>query len=205
MEEKKYNELFFEFSTIGNELDELSLFFLKKIEEEGRVSHRPNVQWSGVVGAIQESREEKKRIAFLNEPLYRGMSYCKIAFLIMDKIDELVEKALVLQKLKTKDDIEYIAVGKLAFDYATNAAFAWYNYAPDAAELPITIGDQKDVGLWISVKSEVEEQLLRLDLSEELKKQLLLNKNDNDGNTGCLGVFTLFIVSVSSILWALMA
>lgn len=204
MEEKEYNELFLEFSTIGNELNEMSLFFLRKIEEEGRVSHRPKTQWTGIIGAIQDSREEKKRVAFLNEPLYKGMSYAKIALYIMDKVDELVEKALLLQQSKPKDDIKYFAVGKLAFDYATNVAGAWHNYAPDAAELPINIGDQKNVGLWISVKSEVEEQLLRLDLPEELKKQLLPEK-DSSENSGCLGIVAVPAISISSLLYILLA
>lgn len=204
MEEKEFNELFLEFSTIGNELDELSLFFLNKIEEEGRVSHRPTTQWSGIVGAIQDAQEEKKRIAFLKEPLYKDMSYAMIAFFIMDKVDELVEKALRLQQSRPKDDIHYIAVGKLAFEYATNVAGAWHNYAPDAAELPINIGDQKDVGLWISVKSEVEEQLLRLDLPEELKKQLVPEKNNNE-NPGCLGSIAILAISVSSLLLTLIS
>ena len=152
----------------------------------------------------QDAQEEKKRIAFLKEPLYKDMSYAMIAFFIMDKVDELVEKALRLQQSRPKDDIHYIAVGKLAFEYATNVAGAWHNYAPDAAELPINIGDQKDVGLWISVKSEVEEQLLRLDLPEELKKQLVPEKNNNE-NPGCLGSIAILAISVSSLLLTLIS
>lgn len=192
--QKNYNELFLEFSTLGSEMDELSLFLYKKIEEEGRVTHSPKVQWSGIVGAIQDSKEEKKRIEFLNEPLYKGMSFGKIAFFIMDKTDEIVEKAITLQQFKNKTDIEYYAVGKLAFDYTTSAAAAWHNYAPEAAEKPVIIGDQKDVGLWFSVKSEIIEQLTRLDLPNELKKQLQPESKNIDSNIGCLGLIIILAI-----------
>lgn len=200
-QQKDYNDLFLEFSALGSELDELSLFLLEKIEKDGRISHSPKIQWSGVVGAIQESKEEKKRIAFLNDQLYKGMSYAKLAFFIINKTDEIVEKALLLQESTKKSDLEYYSIGELAFNYTTNAAGVWHNYAPEAAETPITIGDQENVSLWLSVKSEIEEQLLRLNLSDDLREQLL-PKNESEGKSaGCLGIIATAIITLSPLLY----
>ena len=197
---RKENDVFLELASLGNELDELSLFLLNKIEKEGRFNYKSNIQWGGIIGAIQDSREDKKRIHFLNEPMYKGMSFAKLAFYIMDKTDKIVEKALVIQENTPKDDIKYHGVAKLAFDFITNAAGAWHNYAPEASEELVNIGDQKDVGLWYSVKSEVEEQLLRLDLPDNLREQLLLEKK-SDNKSGCLGLFVAITVSITSMVW----
>jgi len=159
-------------------------------------------QWNGgIIGAIQDYRQDKRLEKLMNEPICNGLSFYKMAFYIIRETSKMVECQKKIQSLTTPEDSVYYDNVKYIFKAVVGTIEAWYNYSPEAAEASITIGDEKDVALLPTVEYQTKQDLKTLDLPPGLT---IHEEPENSGNSGCLGVVLclafLIIFSVSSII-----
>lgn len=182
-----------------NELDSLST----ELSSLKPVTHRnqSKIQFvSGVLGAIQESREEKRLEKMINEPLIFGQSFYNIALLVIPQAtDYLVERQLKIQQLVNKEDKRYYGFVVDIFNYIDKLTCAWYNYSPDMANETLIIGDEKGA-LAPTVYNWTKESIRKLDLPQNLADHYSEIEKKTSGSSGCLGaMLIMLIVSAASL------
>ena len=150
------------------------------------------ITWvGGILGAVREIRENKRLEKLINAPICREMSFYRYAFHIMQTIEKLVDLQLEIQKNTTSDNSIYFGNITLINEAVNAARNAWYRYSPDMAAAGITIGDEKNVSLGLSVDDYIKTQLGRLQLPDGVHKP---DNTKTTENSGCLGVLLLLIV-----------
>ena len=184
----KINKIIDTFSNISK--------FLRGKEQATYLNHS-KIQWTGgIIGAISEYKEDKRLEKLLNAPLYDDLSFYKMTWFIIEETNKMVDNQLEIQKLCTiKDDIYYGNVKRI-LESTLDIIEAWYNYSPEAAEASLTIGDQKDVGLYATVEYQTKQALKKLDLPPGL---VLKEAPTSTDNSGCLG----FIIGIALLISAL--
>lgn len=180
-----------EIATLCAELHEASI----EIAKLQPVSHLSKVQWTGIIGAVQEYRAGNRLVKMMNAPLYKEWSFYQFGFHIGRTSEKIVESISEIQKNLAKDDERYYGIVSSSLPIVMEAINAWYHYSPDMAEAGITIGDEKDVALGPSIKGWVKDDFAKLDLPDELKA---LQQPEKTGGGGCFGML-LMLLSVGSI------
>lgn len=171
----------------------------EKLSSLSPVTHRTKVQWTGIIGAIQENKENKRLVKLINEPLVDGQSfYCIALNVIPEATDYLVERQLKIQQLVNKDDIRYYVFVVDIFNYIDKLTCAWYNYSPDMANETITIENEKGA-LAPSLYDWTKDEIKKMDLPENLAKHYAEIEKKQSGSSGCLGsMILMFIVSAAA-------
>lgn len=184
-------ELNKEIDTIIEKFSDISRSLRGK--DQASYLNHSKIQWTGgILGAIAEYKQDKRLEKLLNAPIYGDLSFYKMTWFIIDETEKLVDKQLEIQKLSTPEDEVYYGNVKRIFDSLTELIQAWYNYSPEAAEASLTLGDQKDVGLYLTVDYQTKNLLKKLDLPPQLK--LAEDPPVANNSSGCLGVFVSIIV-----------
>lgn len=173
------------------ELHEASI----EIEKFNPVTHLSKVQWTGIIGAVQEYRADKRLIKMMNAPFYKEWSFYQYAFHLGKTAEKIVELILDIQKDLPKEDERYYGIVNSSLPIIMKTVNDWYNYSPDMAEAEITIGDQKNVSLGPSLKAWIKDEFAKLDLPEDLKS---LQEPEKSGGGGCFSVI-LLLLSIGSI------
>lgn len=187
-------ELNKEIDTILEKFSDISRCLRGK--DQASYLNHSKIQWTGgILGAIAEYKQDKRLEKLLNAPIYGDLSFYKMTWFIIDETEKLVDKQLQIQKLSSPEDDIYYGNVKRIFTSLTEVIQAWYNYSPEAAEASLTLGDQKDVGLYLTVEYQTKNHLKKLDLPPELK--LSEDPPVANSNSGCLGVFVGIIVVMS--------
>ena len=157
------------------------------------VSHlsKSKIQFSGgILGGIQEYREGKRLEKFINAPIYKDWTFYTYAIHLIQVAEELVKKQLEVQSATTADDKCYYDNVKLIVTSITMAHKAWFEYSPDMAWEGITIGDEKNVSLELTVDSLTKEEIRKLQLPEGMSFPV----KQESSNGGCLGILLLLIL-----------
>lgn len=141
----------------------------------------------GVLGGIREYREGKRMIKLINEPLYNDLSFYKVSYHIIEKAELLVKNQLEIQSLLTQDDDVYFSNIKPIIESINLCINAWYNYSPDMATEGLTIGDEKNVSLLLTVREYTKEEFIKLNLPSEYEHLRVTTNNGRDSNSGCFG------------------
>ena len=177
-----------------SELDTMS----EKLNSLSPVSHiKAKVQWTGIIGAVQDGIENKRLMKLINEPIVDGQSFFNIAlFVIPQATDYLVERQKKIQQLVDKEDKRYYGFVIDIFNYVDKLTNAWYNYSPDMANELLTIGDQKNVALAPSVYNWTKESIIKLDLPQNVADYYARTEKKQTQSSGCLG--TLIIMFITS-------
>lgn len=160
------------------------------------VSHRSKafLQFNGgILGAVQEYREDKRLVKLINAPISDRWSFYTFAFHIIEETETLVNKVCELQKLLPHDSDEYLKEVQLVISAIEQAKSNWLHYSPDMAVEGIKIGDQDNVSLGMSVDSLTRESFLKMDMPEEMKNSI---KPKEEKNSGCLGLLIALIIPI---------
>lgn len=144
--------------------------------------------YGGIIGTIQDYREEKRLVKLLNAPICKGCSFDAYAFHLIDTTKKLVEKQLEVQKVTTENDDCYFSNVNLIVSSVTIAHKAWFEHSPDMA---CSVGDDKNVPLEHSVDKYTKEEFRKLHLPEGLSFSTIQEST----NGGCLGLLLFFIIS----------
>lgn len=183
---------------LNNEIDKIIQKFSDiacSLRGKDQVSYRNHskIQWTGgVIGAIADYKQDKRLEKLLNTPIYEDLSFYTMTWFIIEETDKMVDYQLEIQKNSTPEDDVYYGNVKKIFDSLSDLIQAWYNYSPEAAEASLTLGDQKDVGLYLTVDYQTKKSLKKLDLPPELK--LTEDPPVANSNSGCLGVLVGFAI-----------
>lgn len=183
---------------ILDKLSELEVLS-SKLSSLTPVSHlsKSKIRWyGGIIGTVQEIRENKRLEKLMNEPLVEGKSFFVIALsVIPEAANYLVERQLKVQQLVGKEDSRYFGLVVDIFNGIEKAICSWYNYSPDMAEASITIGDEKNVALYPSVREFTADYIKKLDLSQNIKDRYEEQKDQQSDSSGCLGSFVILIAA----------
>lgn len=158
------------------------------------VTHLSKVQWSGIIGAVQEVRAEKRMVKLMNAPFYKEWSFYQFAFHIIEQTQKLVEKQLEVQKLVSSDHPSYYDNTRAIALCVKNVIDAWRGFSPDMADASITIGDEKDVALYPTVYCYTKDEIAKLDLPSELRSYKEPIKDDNGGCFGSVFLLCLPLI-----------
>ena len=186
-----------EIDDILSELNEISET-LAKLEPVSHKSKASVVWVGGIPGAIREIKEGKRLENMINAPIYKDKSFYQLAFEIAVYADELSEKQVKIQSLVGKDDARYYEKVDPIVRIVNKTVAVWYQYSPDMADEPITIGNEKNVSLAPSVRKSIKEGLAKMDYPEALQgvKDSLSSKTEN---SGCFGVILILLMLSTSI------
>ena len=171
-----------------------------KLEPVSHLSSSKIQFTGGILGAIQDVKEEKRLVKLINAPIYKEFSFCKFAYHIMAECELLVEKQLEVQKQTSPDNPIYYGNVELIMNSIQSAYDAWYNYSPDMASASITIENVDNVDLNLSVRHYTKEDIGKLDLPPKYKSN---NESISQGNStggGCFGIIVLFIAGTISLI-----
>lgn len=180
-------------------LKEIQLHSSKLLSLEP-VTHlsRSMIQWhGGIIGAVQEHREYKLLVKMLNEPILGEKTFYQLCFWGCRQTEKAVALQLKIQESTSKDDPIYFQKACDIVQICTTFVNAYFHYSPDMASALITVEEEEDVSLGISLQSYVHDELAKLDLPpevEEIKKPL------PSDNSGCLGVFIVMVMGALSLL-----
>lgn len=141
----------------------------------------------GILGSIREYRESKRLEKLINVPICNGWTFYTYTYHLIHTAQELVKKQLEIQNATTVDDECYFGNVKLVVLSIETAHKAWFEYSPDMAW---GINDKNDVVLAVSVNTNINNELRKLDLPEELSYL----KKETSNNGDCLGVLLLFLI-----------
>ena len=162
-------------------------------KDQASYLNHSKIQWTGgIIGAISEYKQDKRLEKLLNAPIYEDLSFFKMTWFIIEETEKLVDKQLEIQRLSTPEDDIYYGNVKRIFIALTEVIQAWYNYSPEAAEASLTLGDQKDVGLYLTIDYQTKNLLKKLDLPPELKFSEAPPVSNN--KSGCAGIFLALII-----------
>ena len=190
-----------EIAVLCAELKEASI----EIAKLQPVSHLSKVQWTGLIGAVQEYRVGNRLEKMINAPLYKDWSFYQFGFHIAQTSEKIVESIVEIQKTISKEDERYYGIVRSSLPIIMETVNSWYNYSPDMAEAELTIAGQKNVSLGPSIKAWVKDDFAKLDLPDELKS---LQKSNDSGGGGCFGMLLMLLsfgsigISALTILWA---
>lgn len=146
--------------------------------------------YGGIIGAIQDYREDKRAVKLMNAPLYENYTFSTFAVNIMTKTEELAKLQAVYQNNSTKEDAAYYGnVEKITIAVLATLK-AWHEYSPELAALPISMGDKENISFASHVNQSIKESFKLIDLPEGLA---INEENDNTGS-GCLGSFLLMLI-----------
>lgn len=179
----------------------------EQLKSKQSVSHKNkgSLQWGGgIIGSIQEAREENRLYKMLNEPIIGNKSFYNLCFYIIEGADYMVERQLKIQQQIDKEDKRYYGFVIDIFNCLQIISTAWYNYSLDMADAPITIDKEENVALAPSVKYYSFEPLGKLDAPEQVKAYLkkIKDEDGNIGGGGCFGVLILLIAGAASLIGA---
>lgn len=163
--------------------------------------NKSSIQWTGIIGAIQETRESNRLRKLINTPIYNGLSFYQLAGHIIESANELVEKQIEVQKQTTKNDLAYYDNIRLIISSIQQIITSWYNYSPEMAEVGLTIGKEKNVSLFLSVDYQTKEAFKKMDLPEDI--EIKHHPNNEDSNSGCFGIFIGMIVLSSALIYCI--
>lgn len=173
----------------------------KKLSSLSPVTHKSQakIQWyGGIPGLIKESREEKRLVKLINEPILNGKSFLQLAYVIVEETDYLVERQLQIQQFIDKSDERYFGLVIDIFNVVENLINSWENYSPDMKEEPISIKGEKDMlSLGPSVRYSTSTLIKKLDLPDNICN-LYKTREDIDrilsNNSGCFGIVLLLVI-----------
>lgn len=178
-----------EIQKICNELMEEA----ESIANLSSVSHltKSKVQFSGgILGAIQEYREDKRLEKLMNTPICKEWTFYTYAFHLIEAAEELVKKQLEVQSTTTEQDECYFANVTLIVSTIAVAHKAWFEYSPDMAWAGINVGAQKNVSLELSVDTYTKEEFRKLHLPAGMS--FPVERESTSG--GCLGILLFLII-----------
>lgn len=150
----------------------------------------------GVIGNIQNLREEDRLEKLMNQPIYNDLSFSDLVDYILEITDKTCEAQSKLQNLIGKDDDRYYGLVVYIYRCVNNCILAWYNYSPDMALETIYIEDEIEGELYEILKINTQISISKMDIPDEIKK-LMSNRTEIDSSDGCFGVFILMIISSS--------
>ena len=170
-------------------------------KDEATYLNHSKWQWTGgIIGAIAEYKQEKRLEKLLDTPIYGDLSYYKMTWFIIEETEKMVDAQAEIQKLTTPQDLIYYENIKKILDSLLGIIQAWYNYSPEAANASLTIGKEKNVGLYLTVDYQTKELLRKLDLPPELK----LYDTPESKNSGCMGIIIGFAIIQSLFIYFLL-
>ena len=165
------------------------------------VTHKSQaiIQWhGGITGAIQESREEKRLIKLINEPIINDKSFYQLAYVIIDETEHLVDRQLKIQQLIKKDDERYFGLVIDIFSAVEKLINSWKHYSPDMAKEPISIkGEKETFSLEPTVKYHTSALIKKLDLPEDISNCYKTREEIDkilSNNSGCFGIVLLLVI-----------
>ena len=173
----------------------------ESIAKLSSVSHlsTSKVQFSGgILGAIQEYREDKRLEKLMNTPICKEWTFYTYAFHLIETAEELVKKQLEVQSTTTEQDECYYANVTLIVSTITVAHKAWFEYSPDMAWAGINVGDQKNVSLELSVDTYTKEEFRKLHLPAGMSFPV-----EQQGNGGCLSFIIMLLIPTITLLYFL--
>ena len=173
----------------------------ESIAKLSSVSHlsKSKVQFSGgILGAIQEYREDKRLEKLMNTPICKEWTFYTYAFHLIEAAEELVKKQLEVQSTTTEQDECYYANVTLIVSTITVAHKAWFEYSPDMAWAGINVGDQKNVSLELSVDTYTKEEFRKLHLPAGMSFPV-----EQQGNGGCLSFIIMLLIPTITLLYFL--
>lgn len=173
----------------------------ESIAKLSSVSHlsKSKVQFSGgILGAIQEYREDKRLEKLMNTPICKEWTFYTYAFHLIEAAEELVKKQLEVQSTTTEQDECYYANVTLIISTITVAHKAWFEYSPDMAWAGINVGDQKNVSLELSVDTYTKEEFRKLHLPDGMSFPV-----EQQGNGGCLSFIIMLLIPTITLLYFL--
>lgn len=173
----------------------------ESIAKLSSVSHlsKSKVQFSGgILGAIQEYREDKRLEKLMNTPICKEWTFYTYAFHLIETAEELVKKQLEVQSTTTEQDECYYANVTLIVSTITVAHKAWFEYSPDMAWAGINVGDQKNVSLELSVDTYTKEEFRKLHLPAGMSFPV-----EQQGNGGCLSFIIMLLIPTITLLYFL--
>lgn len=158
------------------------------------------IQWAGgIMGAIQESKENKRLVELINSPLMDDQSFIDIAeSVIPQATNYLVERQSQIQQLVDKDDKRYYGFVVDIFNSIEKLTYAWYKYSPDMANT--TFNDLKNGTLFATVNQSTEELIKKLNLPQDIIDHYAKNDKQHIESSGCLGLFVMIIVTTMAVL-----
>lgn len=192
-------------------LETLTQEILDKLSELDNMSNRllslpsvthksqAKIQWyGGIPGLIKESREEKRLIKLINEPIINGMSFFQLAYKIIEETEYLVERQLRIQQLLSKDDERYYGLVIDIFNVIEKVISSWNNYSPDMAQEPISIKGEKDLfALGPTVRFHTTVSIKKMDLPESIYSRYKTREEIDkilSNNSGCFGIVLLLVI-----------
>ena len=165
------------------------------------VTHKSQaiIQWhGGITGAIQESREEKRLIKLINEPIINDKSFYQLAYVIIDETEHLVDRQLKIQQLIKTDDERYFGLVIDIFSAVEKLIKSWKHYSPDMAKEPISIkGEKETFSLEPTVKYHTSALIKKLDLPEDISNCYKTREEIDkilSNNSGCFGIVLLLVI-----------
>lgn len=173
----------------------------ESIAKLSSVSHlsKSKVQFSGgILGAIQEYREDKRLEKLMNTPICKEWTFYTYAFHLIEAAEELVKKQLEVQSTTTEQDECYYANVTLIVSTITVAHKAWFECSPDMAWAGINVGDQKNVSLELSVDTYTKEEFRKLHLPDGMSFPV-----EQQGNGGCLSFIIMLLIPTITLLYFL--
>jgi hypothetical protein len=190
MTAEEYTE---EIKQICQELSEAA----EEIAQKERVTHlsQSAIQFhSGILGAIQGSRESSRLKKLMNGPFYKEWSFFQFAFHITEECKRMVDMQMEVQDLVSSDNPMYYDNTFLIARTIKSISWAWYNYSPDMANESLVINGEEGVALKPTVDGWTKDSIALLDLPPEL--QWYKKEDKPVQSSGCLGVF-IFLLGLS--------
>ena len=169
---------------------------LNELESVSHLSKSP-VRWQGgVIGLIQDVRENKRLEKLINAPIYNNLSFFNISGKIICYTEELVDlqKQMIPDEDFTEKQIQ--DTGKFIVKVVEQAIASWLQYSPDMANATLTM-DGEEYALAPSVQCSCKEKLSEMELTEDYN---YLKSNNESTSSGCFSVLLVLFVSSLTLL-----
>lgn len=183
-------ELFDGISALSNELMDIAKT-LAKLEPVSHLSKSP-IRWNGgIIGVIQDVRENNRLMKLINAPIYGEKSFYNLVAVIAEDTAKMVkmQKEMVVDESFTKENLQEIATNIVKA--AECAHYSWLQYSPEMAHATIKVGGEEGA-LEPTLNSLLKEELKQLDLPQEYA---YLKKQETSESSGCLSIFILGLIS----------
>ncbi len=146
---------------VDNILEEMQSHSSKMLSLEP-VTHlsQSMIQWhGGIIGAIQEYRENKRLAKLLNEPISGGKTFYQLCLWGCLQTEKAVALQLKIQECISKDNPIYFQKAADIVHVSSNFVHSYLHYSPDMANALITIGKEENVALGDSLQCYVHDEL----------------------------------------------
>lgn len=183
-------ELFDNITTLSEELMDIAKT-LAKLEPVSHLSKSP-IRWNGgIIGVIQDVRENNRLMKLINAPIYGEKSFYNIVGIICEHTEKMVEmqKEMVVDESFSKENLQEVATSIVKA--VECAHYSWLQYSPEMAHATIKVGDSEGA-LEPTLNSVIREELKKLDLPQEYD---YLIKQETSESSGCLSIFILGLIS----------